>query len=801
MLQNYLKIAVRNLLKNKLFSAINIGGMAISFAIFMIIALFVWDELQFDKHIADVDLKYRVYNDLYSEDGSMRKAAMISPMIAPTLASEYPEIEYYSRFLNFNGPLLFEAGDKKLSELGGGYADATILEMFGAKMVEGDRATAIAQPGRIAISQSLAKKYFGDKAAAGQTIEVGNKPYAVSGVFEDFPTHAHFQINYFLPLTEYEAANPDRMKRWGWSQFHTYIKLKQGADATQLEGKLKDFAQRNAWSSTQAMGTHYIPHLMPIKNIHLYAYDHAWDIAIRGSVQTVYILSASAIFILLIAILNFVNLSTARAVNRVKEVGVRKVMGAFRVQLIRQFVSESVIVALMAIAIAAVISELLLPVVNDFTGKVISSTLLIDPVIISVLLAFALMTGIAAGSYPAFYISGFKAATILAKKQGAPGKAFLRQGLVVLQFVLSFFLITGALVVSEQHTFMRNADMGFNKDNLVVISLKGDMRKDMQATKNTFLQNPNVIDASMGYGLPGQAYAGDGIIDKVTNKDHGTSMLTVDEDYVKTLGLQVVAGRDFSRDFPADEKNAFIVSEAAAKMLGHENPADAIGHELAWNRWDNPDSLKEGRVVGVVRDIHLTSLHGAMTPVILQVYPFAFNTMTLHIKGDDIAGTIAHLEASWKKFNTEWPFEYKFLDDNFDKAYKAEEQLSVLFTFFTSFTIVVACLGLFGLVVYSTTQRYKEISIRKILGATESTLVTMLGKTYVLLIVIAFVIAIPFSYFAANEWLQKFAYRISVTPLVFIKSGLFILAIALITVGIQSFNAARSNPVDALKEQ
>ncbi|HWA32761.1 MAG TPA: ABC transporter permease [Cyclobacteriaceae bacterium] len=801
MLQNYLKIATRNLLKNKLFSAINIGGMAISFAIFMIIALFVWDELQFDNHINDVDLKYRVYNDLYSEDGSMRKAAMIPPMIAPTLAAEYPEVEYYARFLNFNGPLLFEAGDKKLSELGGGYADATILDLFSARMIEGDRATAIAQPGTIAISQSLAKKYFGNKPAAGHTIEVGNKPYAVSGVFEDFPAHAHFQINYFLPLTEYEAANPDRMKRWGWNQFHTYIKLKQGADAAQLEGKLKDFAERNAWSTTQAMGTHYIPHLMRIKDIHLYAYDQSWDIAIRGSVQTVYILSASAVFILLIAILNFVNLSTARAVSRVKEVGVRKVMGAFRVQLIRQFVSESVIVALMAIAIAAVISELLIPVVNDFTGKAISSSMLIDPVLMAMLLAFALLTGIAAGSYPAFYISGFKAAAILSKKQGgASGKAFLRQGLVVLQFVLSFFLITGALVVSDQHTFMRNADMGFNKDNLVVISLKGDMRKDMQATKNEFLRNPNVISASMGYGLPGQAYAGDGVIDKVTNKDRATSMLTVDEDYVKTLGLQIVAGRDFSKDFPADEKNAFIVSEAAAKMLGHENPADAIGHELAWNRWDNPDSLKEGTVVGVVKDIHLTSLHGAMTPVILQVYPFAYNTMTLRIKGDDIAGTIAHLETSWKKFNTEWPFEYKFLDENFDKAYKAEEQLSVLFTFFTSFTIVVACLGLFGLVVYSTTQRYKEISIRKVLGATERTLVMMLGRTYVLLIVVAFVIAAPFSYFAANVWLQKFAYRISLTPLVFIESGLFILAIALITVGIQSFNAARSNPVDALKE-
>ncbi len=371
----------------------------------------------------------------------------------------------------------------------------------------------------------------------------------------------------------------------------------------------------------------------------------------------------------------------------------------------------------------------------------------------------------------------------------------------MLQFVLSFFLITAALVVSDQHTFMRTKDMGFDKDNLVVVGMRGDMAENMDATKNSFLDHKNVLSATMGYGLPGEAYAGDGIRDKGTKKNMHISMLTVDHDYIKTLGLKVIAGRDFSRDFPSDEKSAFIVSESAAKMLGHSDPKDAIGHELEWDRWDAPDSVKEGKVIGVVKDIHLNSLQDNITPVILHIYPFAYATLTLRIDDRDVPATIAHLESTWKKFNSEWPFEYRFLDENFDKLYKAEEKLATLFSFFTAFTIFVACLGLFGLVVYSTGQKYKEISIRKVLGASESSLVVQLGGVYLVLIAIAFIVAAPLSYYAADLWLQKFAFHINLTPLLFVKAALFILVLSLVTVGFQSFIAARKNPVDALKEQ
>jgi len=802
MLRNYFKIGVRSLLKNSLFSIINISGMAISIATFLIITLFVVDELKFDRHVPDVELKYSVYADMYSnDDGSVRKLAMVPPPVGPAMVEELPEVEYCARFMNFNNNVLFEAGDKKLTETKGGFADPSMIRMFDLQLIEGDRETALTRPGMVAISRSLAKKYFDEKPALGQTLQISNTDYTVDAVFEDFSQHSHLQLNFMISLETFVTANErnrERIKGWGWSQFHTYVKLKPGSSGEQLEAKLLDFAKRH---TSGVDGENYIPHVMPMTDMHLKTYDHMFGIAVRGSIQTVYILSATAIFMIIIAILNFVNLSTARAINRVKEVGVRKVMGAARTQLIYQFVSESIIVTLIALLLGVISAELILPSLNSFTEKFIPLDVFFSPGAIAGMLASAILVGIAAGIYPAFFISAHRPADILSNRQSKGGRALMRKGLVVLQFMLSFFLITGSLIVSDQNTFLRTRDMGFNKENLIVINLRGDMRRDLQATKDAFLADPHVVSATMGYGLPGQAYAGDGIFDKLAGEGRGMSMLTVDHDYIRTLGLTVIAGRDFSKESVADERSAFIVSETGARTLGHANPEDALGHEVTWDRWDNPDSVKEGKVIGVVKDIHLNSLRDNITPVIIHIFPFAYNTMTLKVKSEDIPSTIAHLEGAWKKFNSEWPFEYKFLDDNFDRLYKSEEKLATLFGFFTAFAIFVACLGLFGLVVYSTTQRYKEISIRKVLGASEFGLVYQLGRTYFLLVAIAFVVAAPLSYFAAEEWLRKFAYRIDVSPLLFVKAALFILVISLITVGIQSLNAARTNPVDALKEQ
>jgi putative ABC transport system permease protein len=803
MLKNYLKIALRNLWKNKLFTLINISGMAISLASVLIIALFINDEMRYDKHVEDVSMKYRLYSDYFYGDGRRGKLAMVPPMIAPTLMTEYPEVEYYTRFMNFNSKVLFEVGEKKMTEGKGGYADSTIFDMFSLKLVEGDARTALSEPNAIAISQTLARKYFGNKPALDQTISVDNGDMVVKAVFEDFSPYSHLQLNFMLAMDGLINAIPERMKSWGWSQFHSYIKLRPDANPEAFSAKLKSFDEKYAWPTTRNNGGgYYITYVMPMADIHLKASDQLYDIAVRGNALTVYVLSATAVFILIIAILNFINLSTARAVSRVKEVGVRKVVGALRTQLIYQFISESVIIALMALLIGGFITELVLPALNSFTEKTIPAGIFLNPLLLVVVVVFAILVGTAAGAYPAFYISGYRPAEILSnKKGGRSGKTLLRKGLVVLQFMLSFFLISASLIVSDQLNYMRTKDIGFQKDNLIVLPIRGEIERNLEAAKNAFLNHPNIINASFGYGLPGEAFASDGVIDKVANKEMGITMLPVDHDYVKTLGLTIVAGRDFSKDIVTDTANAFIISERAAKMFGYSDPEQALGHELAWPRWDDPSKRKEGRVIGIVKDMHMNSLRENLSPIMMHVYPFGYATLSLRVKPENLPETISHLEATWKKFNSEWPFEYRFLDANFDKMYKSEEKLATLFTFFTGFTIFVACLGLFGLVVYTTSQRYKEISIRKVLGAEEMSLVMQLGRNYVLLITIAFFIAIPFSYYAANEWLAKFAYRITITPMLFIKAGLFILVISLLTVGIQSFKAARANPVDALKEQ
>lgn len=801
MFQSYFKIGFRNLLKNKLFSAINVSGMAIGIASILVIGLYIHDELNFDKHVSDVELKYRVYNEHFLDDGSNQKGAMIPPAIGPALAAEYPEVEYYTRFFHFNNPTLLKVGEKKLPETGGGFADSTAIEMFGLKMLEGDPVTALSEPNSIILNKTLKQKYFGDKPALGQEIGVNNANCKVGGVFEDMPGHSHLQLKYMISMETYSRAAVQYIQSWTWNQFHTYIRLKKGSDAAALERKLKDFAERNAWEKTKPGGAYYIPHLMAYDDVHLHASDQLWDIAVHGSAQTVYILFAAALFILVIAILNFVNLSTARAVNRTREVGVRKVIGAFRRQIIHQFLSESFIIVMIALFIGVVAAILLAPGLNAFTEKSIDTSILLDPTVIGVLVGFTFITAIAAGAYPAFYISGYKPAQILgSKKSGRSGKTILRKGLVVLQFVLSFFLTIASLTISDQYSFMRTTDMGFDKDNLIILQLRGDMRKNMESAKNAFSGHQNIISASLGYGLPGEAFAGDNIIDERTGKSWNVSLLTADHDYAKTLGMEFIAGRDFSKDRLSDEHDAYVLSEAAVKLLGYTNPDDAIGHEIAWNRW-NADSLKRGRVIGVVKDVQLNSMREAIAPMVLQIFPGSYSTLTLRVKPNDLPETLAHLEKTWKVFNSEWPFGYRFLDENFDKMYKSEEKLATLFTFFTGLAIFVACLGLFGLVVYSTTQRYKEISIRKVLGAGEKELVFGLTKSYTVLIVIAFVIAVPLSYCAASMWLERFAFRIDLTPMLFVKAALFIAGLSLLTVGAQSFKAVRANPVDALKEQ
>ena len=798
MLLHHIKIAIRNLLKNKLFSFINIVGMAISLASCFLIALFIWDELQYDRHHPNADRTYRVYDITGRDDGVKSYLPMVPYPFASYMQKDFPEIESTLRMMDTYEEQLFEIGNKKMLESGGLYAEPSVFDMLTIEVVSGNAGEAITKPNTIALSSNLAKKYFPDKSPMGETIKVNNQAYEVTAVFAAPPKHFHLKINYLLSFASTGWASRFE-NNWQRQQLFTYLRLKPGTDASALEAKFKPFVEKYAYPDILAAGVSYIPYLQNIRDIHLHSSNFEWDVAQHGNAQSVYVLSGTGIFILIIACLNFINLSTARAVKRSKEVGVRKVVGAQRKQLIQQFIVESFCITFAGLFLALFLTELAIPKLNAFTEK--DLTLPFTPFFTGFIVLFCGILAILAGSYPAFHLSGFRPVTALYNKEsGAKATASFRQGLVVLQFMFSFLLITGAMIVIAQHDLLVDKDLGFNKEQLIMIPLRKAQLGQYESTKREFANHPNVLGATVGYGVPGDISAGDGVIDPTIKKNLPTTLYCVDHDYINTMGMHVIAGRDFSRDFPSDEQQGFILNETAVKMFGFESPDKAIGHPLDWKRWDN-DSLKRGEVIGVVKDFHFKSLREKLTPVVMQIFPGAFWKITLRIRPHDIPATLAHFKSTYERLDPEWAFTYSFVDQNFDAMYKSEEKLSAMFTLFTGLTIGVACLGLFGLVEFSVNQRSKEISIRKVFGASIRSLLLLLTRKYFAMIMIAFVVVIPLSYYAADQWLSHFAYRITISALIYVKACALILIITAFTISFQSLKAALMNPAKTLRSE
>jgi putative ABC transport system permease protein len=800
MLYNYWKIALRNLLKNKLFSLINILGMSLSLASVFIIGLFVMDEHSFDKHISNVDRKFRVVNTRYSDNGEQSLLPIIPYPTATYLEKDFPEIESSARMMDTYGDNLFEAGTKQFQEGNGVYAETAIGPLLSLQYIEGDPLTALDEKNRVVLTQSLAKKYFGEEKALNKPIRINKIDFAVSGVVSDPPDQFHLGVRYFISFpTLTQNWTPIRFENWINQQYFTYIELKPDVNAEAFNSKLKAFVEKYAWPKTKPEGFYYIPHLQPVSDIHLHSANHQWEIARRGNAQMVYILVIAAVLILVIASLNFINLSTARSLKRMKEVGVRKVVGAYRSQLTVQFMLESVLLTLASLAIAVTLTQLLLPALNNFTEKSIIPPF--DFFTSLLLIGAAILLGCLAGSYPALHLSQFRPSMIFANKEGRSGSVdMLRKGLVIVQFAFSFFLIIGAMVVIQQNDLLRNKDLGFNKDHVIVVPLTNKQLANAEALKHEYANHPSIKKAGLSYGLPGDIVAGDGIVDAATGKPWGANMFIIDEDFLSTMDMKVIAGRSFSKSSPADSRSGFILNEEAVKSFGYGTPENAIGKKIDWTIWGK-DSVKHGEVIGVVKDFHFRSLRDKIAPVVMHVAPDYFYTLTLRISGENVAETIAHLKNIWEKAESEWPFDYRFLDDNFDAMYKNEQKLSSLLTWFTGFAIFIACLGLFGLVEYNVNQRAKEISIRKVFGANIASLLFLLTRRYFVLILIAFVIVIPISIMIANQWLESFAYRIKIHPLLFAEAAALVTLITLVTVVFQSLKAANSNPAKVLKNE
>jgi putative ABC transport system permease protein len=806
MFRNYIKTAIRNLWRYKGFSLINIASLTIGIAGCLVIGVFILDELKYDKWVPEGKNIYRLYEERV-DNGTATLAAVTAPAYADFLQRTYPEVDTTLRLLMSSDKFLLEAGEVKAYENKGWFVEPSFFVFFPLKFLAGDPATALKEPSSLVMSEELAKKYFGNENAIGKTIKLEKEDYTIRGVLAELPEHFHLDFNYLISLSS-AGIKPERMQKWTWSQFYTYVKLKPETDYKHLEQKFQAHIKQEIFPTLTQDGSSFLPVFQPLGKIHLQSSSFVYDNAVRGNESYVKGLSIIAIFVLVIACFNFINLATARSFRRAKEIGVRKVIGAERKQLVFQFISETVLLAIFSALLATAVIVLVLPMLNSFTGKSISYNVIINPLAFVLIPAGAIVLGIIAGIYPAMVLSGFKPikvlkANVITGKNASAG--WLRQGLVVVQFTMSALLIVSATIVFRQIKFLNNKDLGFNKEQVMTFAAKGDVEKNIETFKDQLRAYPGIVSVTSGYGLPGDQYATDGILTPGAdgNKDHSATHFMGDFDYVKTLGLKLIAGRDFSRNMATDKEEAFIINETGVKELGFGTPEKALGKDLYWPKWhkDSLNPLKKGKVIGVVKDFHYKSLHEKVSTSVVHIYDSALFKVAVRMRAEDVKSKIAFISATWNKFSPGFPIDYSFMDESYDKMYKAEEKLGTLLWIFTGMAIVVGCMGLFALAALSAQQRRKEIGIRKVLGAGVGSIIGLLSIRFMKLVLIASLLAFPIAWWAMNKWLDDFSYRVSISWWIFVVAAVAALLIAMLTVSFQAIKAAVANPVISLRSE
>ena len=806
MFKNYLKTAIRNLLRYKGFAIINISSLTIGIIGCLVIGLFVWDEWQYDKDIPGGENVYRIYEQRKNND-VITYGAPVAPAYASFLKRTYPEVDTATRILMSLDKFLMEIGENRNYEDKGWFVESSFFDVFPLKFTKGDPATALTEPGTVVITEELARKYFNNEDPVNKTLYIDKDTFAVKGVLAKLPEHFHLNFRYLMSLPSAGIAK-ERMERWTWHQFYTYVKLKPGANVQQLQDKLQAHMKKEIFPTLTQAGFTFLPFFQPLKDIHLNSSDFIYDNAVRGNQTYVKALTIIALFVLVIACFNFINLATARSFRRAKEIGVRKVIGAERKQLIFQFIGETILLSVLSMLLAIIVTFFIVPLLNQFTGKSIAFNPFTNPVLGAIILVAGVVIGVLAGIYPAMVLSGFQPIKVLKNMKliGGGGGAWLRQALVVIQFTLSVLLIVSTTIVYRQTKYLNNADLGFNKEQVIYFQTRGDVNQKLETFKGEIKRSPNVMSVTAGYGLPGDLYAGDGVTTVGSDgaKERSANVFLGDHDYVKTLGLRIVAGRDFSKDMATDVREAFLINETAVKEWGFGSPEKALGQPIHWNEWEPADTLnpvKKGKIIGVVEDFHYKSLHEKVTPSVIQIYPQVVFKVAVKLKTADIKNTIAYINGVWNKFSPGYPLDYKFMDETYGAMYKAESKLSDLLWIFTVMAIIVGCMGLFGLAAFSAEQRTKELGIRKVLGANAFNIVGLLSKNFLVLIVISSLIAIPIAWWAMNNWLEDFPYRVNISWWVFGIAIIAALAIALLTVSFQAIKAALANPVKSLRTE
>jgi putative ABC transport system permease protein len=794
MIRNYLKIAFRNLWRHKSFSLINIVGLAVGMTAFLLILMYVTFELSYDNFHTKSDQVYRLNVDIKSANDLMKLSISSAPM-GPALKTDFPEVLDYARVFSY-GDVVKVKDQQPFQEDRVFIADPSFFSVFSFPLIKGDQKTSLKNPFSIVLSQSTAKKYFGTADPIGKTVVFSDKyPMQVTGVAKDVPANSQFKFDILYSASTLEKMFPGRLEQWGNFGNYTYLLLAKGTDAAKLQAKFPAFLKKHISEKDRKNGEDYSLFLKPLKDAYM---DTRGGIE-QGSMSNVYIFSIVALFILLIAAINFINLTTARATERAKEVGVRKVIGAARSQLTMQFLGESVILCIISFVCSIALVTLLLPLFNQLSGKIVSQGI-VEHGYIFILFIISLFIGLAAGAYPALALSGFKPVVVLKGKFSSSAKGtLLRKGLVVFQFTISIVLIVGTLVVYNQLNFMRNQPLGFDKSQMLTIDFGGDdnVIKSYESIKNEFKAIPNVMAISMSSGVPG---GGNANAHSELENRQGTmqpmniNMYNIDYDFIKLFGMKVIAGRAFSTDFATDSTKSIIINEATVKNLGYASPNDAIGKKFSqWGR--------DGKIVGVVKDFHYRSLQQNVEPLNMRINPSQAGIFTLKISSQNIPATIAAVQNKWKTLVPQRPFTYSFLDESFNKQYLTEDRFGKLFMYFAVLAIMISCLGLLGLASYSTLQRTREIGIRKVLGATIPGIVNMLSKEFILLVFIAAVIAFPLAWYGMHSWLKDFAYRISIGWWVFATAGILACLIALTTVSFQAIRAALANPVKSLRSE
>ena len=807
MIKNYFKIAFRNLWKHKGFSAINIFGLAVGIAVCLLIMLFVIDELSYDKFNSKADRIYRVDGDIKFGGTHFILAVAPDPM-GPTLKKDYPQVEEYVRFRD-NGGFRVKKGNENVQENKVIYTDSSLFDVFTLPIIAGDPKTALTDPKSVVITETIAKKYFNSTDIVGKTLVVNDTGnYKISGVIKNIPTQSHFNFDFFVSMSTIDES---RKNNWLSNNFNTYILLKEDADAKALEAQLETVTNKYVGEQAQQylnmsmkefkkMGNFDNYSLTPLTKIHLHS-DKVAELGANGNLQYVYIFSAIGIFILLIACVNFMNLSTAHSSSRAKEVGVRKVLGSMKQSLVSQFLTESILISFIALLFAVAFAALLLPYFNQLAGKQIELGLLSKGWLIPSLLLLVLIVGLLAGSYPAFYLSAFQPISVLKGKLTAGFKSgWLRNSLVIFQFAISIILIIGTVVIYNQLQFIRNKELGFNREHVLVIKNTYSLGDQAKSFKNELQNISGVQEVTMTGWLPTGDYRSDSPLypDATLDQKTAVSMQNwyVDEKYIPTLQMQIAKGRNFSSQMLTDS-SAIIINEAAAKLL---NFTDPINKTLYYITSLKNKTVKEYHIVGVVKDFNFNSLRQTISPLAL-FYGEEKGSVAMRIKTDNISPLIAQVENKWKSMVPGQPFNYSFMGDDFNKIYSSDQRVGKIAMTFSILAILIACLGLFGLVTYAAEQRTKEIGIRKVLGATVTNIVGMLSKDFLKLVMVAALIAFPVAWWAISKWLQDFAYRINISWWIFIIAGVITLLIALVTVSFKAIEAAITNPVKSLRTE